>query len=726
MYKPKFTVPTERVFNPTEILGRNAPRVRVNMYASPEWEGKSPDQLQEAAQAIVRAYQAEINQLVHATRQTNDTGIAPSNYGRREMPGLNARMTKNPGGEILELDLFPNAAPSGVVPVKDKLIVPVAPIIKLVKEFDFWPVPGAQSLENPPKDWLGARTVNFFDPVFAPKNNANDPPPKAQGQGNGVGTILGTATTELSWLGDSSLTQNGFAESMWLTDKVGGTAIHDRPIDGKRYWEVHIKELNTGTPSPTTTDKGIDDDNPQGLYINSTTYDWLDSAGYTMNWPSELDNFLNPMIGLAPAYFLNTPLGENNFTHYILGLDTDMEQPRSIYCMRTKTMNGTYQDNYFRRGYYSVKNNTGADIQLLNYGLLGAGEEGFLAWLNPGYEPVPGEEPSGDVTTRVLRQVTGAGQWVYRQMLPNTGGLPANPGWYGPNPDQGMFGIGGWVATNGGQRYHSDTLSSKHHPVFPGSIGSWSVVGQVGGPYYGSYTQLYWVEPIEYAGTEIMRYEHELIDNPLENRIFGDFVWWENSPVESQVTVPWDADVGAHCPVLKGRPDMVRVLRDPSAAPFVDPGFSLTGSYVGGSEPPANGNNPNGNAMDTGTDLGELAVDDVIMIAADTDSRKVWFGKNGTWYPPVGGPDGSGTETVDWEELTGYTTLMDAASTNNPDAPDEVVTPEYYPAISHRLGDTNLEMHLGSSCTYAPPPGFKFVADDTVEIEYEKGFKTKD
>jgi hypothetical protein len=92
----------------------------------------------------------------------------------------------------------------------------------------------------------------------------------------------------------------------------------------------------------------------------------------------------------------------------------------------------------------------------------------------------------------------------------------------------------------------------------------------------------------------------------------------------------------------------------------------------------------------TGVDLVSLAVNDIIMIATDCDSRKVWFGKNGTWYGPSGG-------AADPVGGSGNACLMDGAAGQR----------NYYPGASYRYGPTHLRfLFRRDQLTYAPPAGF--------------------
>jgi hypothetical protein len=137
------------------------------------------------------------------------------------------------------------------------------------------------------------------------------------------------------------------------------------------------------------------------------------------------------------------------------------------------------------------------------------------------------------------------------------------------------------------------------------------------------------------------------------------------------VTLPFGSGPGRHGLVFKGRADLLRSIKSPGGDAVND-----GGPYAGRS------------GIWTGVDLGDFGEGDVIMIATDTDSRKVWFGKNGAWQ----GNPASGE---------GWACFMDGpAGARN-----------YYPGVSFRVGPSKLRAHFRTDdMIYTIPKGFKSYA----------------
>ena len=700
MYKPRYEIPLEGAVNPRELLGRNAPNVRVNMYVSPYWQGKSAAELNEIAGRILDNYRAELNRFVDMGRQSIALSTAPSNYMRREVPGMSMRSYNSTKDDILGIDLFPDAAPAGVIPIIGKQKFQFGGGGRLEVGFDNYPVPGAQTWEDPPIKWdRSGQTVNFADPTFAPLNNAGDDPILAPG---GTSPISGGGgQNQHTWTGEDAFNpvdQDGYVEEMWLKNKVGGTLIWPKLIEGKRYWEVEVLALPSDVPTGVLDDEAVPE-LQYGAYSNSPIKDYLDTTGTTIKWPEELNTFLSPIIGLAPAYFLNTPLGENNFTHYILGLDPDLDAPRSIGAVRTSSMEGPTSYGYFRRGYYALDNQYHLPV-------LGVpvGEEGFIASLNLVTEPAGNEVP--DVNTPLpsgsLNEVTGDGNTLFKVM---TSSPVLGAPWGGPTEADGI--PSPLVELSGGASYWKGFFDQGHGGA------RWAATGHVGGPVH-NHSGFAGIQPEPFVGTTIIRYEHAIIDVNGEVMTYGDFVFTGATSATGMVFIPWDATLGVHCPVIKGRYDFIGTLRDPAETPYAE------GSYMASSKTGdvdlEDGKSERGTGSDTGVDLGELAVGDTVMMAADQDTGKVWFGKNGAWLAPQGGLDGTQHEEPDPAAGEGPTTLMDAATGGKP---------EYYAAMSYRIGPVTMQLKAFGG-KYAPPGGFKWLDENELEYEYPDGYKNED
>ncbi len=90
----------------------------------------------------------------------------------------------------------------------------------------------------------------------------------------------------------------------------------------------------------------------------------------------------------------------------------------------------------------------------------------------------------------------------------------------------------------------------------------------------------------------------------------------------------------------------------------------------------------------SGVDLGDFNPGDVIMVAVDTGTQKIWFGKNGKWYDTHGV-----SNSVPGSKSLNPTMLLDPKI-------------KYYPACSARWGHTKLQIVTGSATKYPAPGGF--------------------
>lgn len=133
---------------------------------------------------------------------------------------------------------------------------------------------------------------------------------------------------------------------------------------------------------------------------------------------------------------------------------------------------------------------------------------------------------------------------------------------------------------------------------------------------------------------------------------------------------------GTHTWVFKGRGDL---LADGHTA--TDDGPLI---------PPLGGNGGTFNAIWSGVDLGVLALDDVITMAIDTGSRKVWYGLNGKWYDKNGvSPYAPGDPRL----LPSV--LLDGEPSQN-----------YYPACTLRVGASHVRFLWGQATKFPRPSGF--------------------
>lgn len=701
MFRDKYTIEQPKLVGFDDLFQSGSPpRIVVDARPHPDWSGRNPEELEAVLYRMIEDRKSDLYRFLYGQRQNYALGIVSSQYTNLSVPGMQTKHSITGGNESIHITLYPDAPKAGTKPNSLTLDVNPALVLKLDAPFVFWPMPGSQTLENPPDDWVrnDTKSVNCFDPAFAPLNNAGDPPvsaPAAASDPLHPKTYISSGLNH-RWDGSDDRNpsiQNGLVESMWLGNKSGGTVIAPYKVTGKCYWEVHVKRLPTQMPSSDFSEK-TKAENPKGEYLTSPISDFQDFQGTRKLWPVELNTFLNPMIGIAPGLFMNRPLGEGSFTHYILGLDPDLRQPRSIYAVPTSTMRGTPSGKRFRAGYYAVRN-TGVDpITLSNGQVVEAGQEGYLADLNPVTEAYPGQTWSGSYVP-TLNAYTGDRDDIFRVALLLAGNSTMSQ--YGPSQGEGVD-------------PPSDEFTSVWISTYPNV--RWVRVGRVGGPLYSG-ASIFNSGPLDViANSLIVRYEHGLVDDEFEEDIYGDFVSTRPDSSDTFVYLPWEATVGKHTPVLKGRMDFIGLTRDPARKPFEEPPYDVTVTTTGPVDREG-GAYSNGTGIDTGVDLGELQVDDVIMIACDATTQKVWFGKNGDWIVAPGGIRGDDTDKEpEPENGKGYITYLDKPEDANVD---------YYPAMSYRLGPTQLEMHLGPTCQYQPPSGFKVIADLKTTLEVDLG-----
>lgn len=164
----------------------------------------------------------------------------------------------------------------------------------------------------------------------------------------------------------------------------------------------------------------------------------------------------------------------------------------------------------------------------------------------------------------------------------------------------------------------------------------------------------------------------ELVFNPLPANTIA-FAYEANPGL----TPPTGANVvGTHTWVLKGRGDLL--------------GDANTATDDGPLVPPLGGDGALFNGVWSGVDLGHLALDDVIMLAVDTSTRQVWFGKNGKWY------DKHGVSPY----VPGNVNLLPAMLL------DGETSQDYYPAATLRAGQSQVRFQWGVSTKYQRPGGF--------------------
>ena len=141
--------------------------------------------------------------------------------------------------------------------------------------------------------------------------------------------------------------------------------------------------------------------------------------------------------------------------------------------------------------------------------------------------------------------------------------------------------------------------------------------------------------------------------------------------------------LGSHAWVIKGRGDMLALTTVAASDLPID-----TSDTTGPKKILRNG-------VWTGVDLQSLEAGDVVMVAVDTSTRGVWFGKNKVWYDA----NGPTTSKPGDKGFTPNTYLDgDGKGANKVN---------YYPAASARFGETVMKLRYGTALKHTPPSGFK-------------------
>ena len=374
----------------------------------------------------------------------------------------------------------------------------------------------------------------------------------------------------------------------------------------------------------------------------------------------------------------------------MIGLDPRLNKPRSIGVVRTSNMRGTVRTQSWHAGGIYVVITTASAY----YPTTGTF---YVCDLNSVDDRVAGEPMPADRQFSLHARHTRGGT-VFQVKQRNNGGVARPAG--GPLDGSEIDGYANPVSgltsyTNGSWFGWHQTLGIADY-VFQS-------IGVVGGPMYDVTTNPFYPgesDPdlrAQIPGSTLIRRDHYHTTQDYENVLYGDFCVYDDDTEDTRIMVPLDQE-GNHAPVIKGRADFLIAYRIgiPPGVRADEPSF-IREDFAGGSGDFAG----SGTGFDTGVNLPALAVGDRVMIATDTESRKVWFGKNGTWYGLEGALDMNNPQA--FEE--GYVTVMDVE--------DGVDGPEYYPAATVKYGTTHVRLHLGATCRYQPPPGHSIARSTT-------------
>jgi hypothetical protein len=320
-----------------------------------------------AAVGVVADQSALLASFIQGQRQQALISGLPNWSKQLDTSNMMVRYVSQQGTERIEIIVRPTYEPKK--PTNGR-------VIDIVSDFRAWPYAGAQTFDDPPHIWTAfvnagnfAEMQSMYDPAFAPADDHGGEPLLAPVVSDDVHNLL-----PKGYIGrDNALapaTANGLAKPLWLTDIAGGKA-YDEKLEGKQYWEVELMRLPDAVPDGYTVtfpDAVDDGSRRQGLTFDSRP------QSYKRIFDKDLNTFFNPVIGLAPAYFLNgedppppdapPPTGnpansttnDAYYIHKIGGLDPDETKPRSIAMIRSSTKPGDLVNTGWNRTIYELHN----------------------------------------------------------------------------------------------------------------------------------------------------------------------------------------------------------------------------------------------------------------------------------------------------------------------------------------------------------------------------------
>jgi len=819
------------------------------------------------AEVWLLQYQAEVLHLVAAARQQNQLNELGQRSAYGEWGPVTALYQSNQGLETLRLTVAVGGhAEAGGVEIGGVFDIKVA--------FTGFPYPSMGAYNTGWADHFQFNgPVYQCDPAFSPSDpgprsrfdtsnavwvcdapvkepdmNATlaGPPLLAEGVRSPLPLYTietGSGTTAAVTLGNPDTTV-GIMQPDWCAG-VGGSAILTTPLSGKQYWEVEIVTLPHKVPAPYNTDLSgftvthtIDNGTPHPTHETvayhipiaflTVLQQGLGFQGsFTTTWPSGLDAFGSPCIGIVPGYYLPAdmlpgistapPLHFQDYTRSV-GLDPVIDPKgdksklaRSIYLTRTSeiaqaqlvpssstaapstTINYpgvwevpvvlgsdqiTQAEAYLQAqvdgtaGSYPA-GSASAALTTLGVSDLAAYKAAVLAYsADPTHAPVPvmpavayiKADPSTGVSTVEAGAITERNGWSFccadNPVLKAPPGGTLTPDYevvYGQHMyfpmagDRGIYLVTG-LAPN--LIYPTPTTlanitpvdaafaaAQKNGYVFMGMASGPDLTGAVvtsssgsGATYYvnqayqgwnySMYVAASYVGGTDADGRAYPRYTSgytaTIVSQPSPGSdaytvyYFASDNYTTTLAAVTDVSAVWSASpkptqglhsAGYHAPVYVGRVDSVAddtKIGDGTTIPL-DGSLANVGQTMGLI------------GQFTGVDLGPLVEGDVVMMAADTASGKVWFGKNGDWYAPGSQYVASAVldATSDGPAFgTKWAAIMDGGKnsatpvTVDATTPTKDQPPEYFPAVGFRQGPLEAKIHYGSGMKYKTPNGF--------------------
>lgn len=644
----------------------NLPRVDVNVEASVEYlEAHSQEDLKKLAQGIISQNTGDLRQFVTNQRRQ----AAEGRYARvfRSYPGLEMDYQQLAGREHIRLTVKPEAV--GESPEQ-----PSGLLFDVNAEFTGWPILHYQTR---PGVVTGYQYGNYsWDAAFVPTlpTETNQNIPSLSNNSALWNQVFGRYNESINtgnFFDDflaSPGENNGFIEQWWTT-KVSGFGITDTALSGKEYFEVEIRELPSNTPAPLTLNLSGQYD---GTYEESDTF-YQDKTIMREQWPADMNTFVNPAIGLLPEHYRD-PNRKGNYVTFGtgIGLDTQLVPvARTLGLIRSKRRPSLNTIVNFAYGYW------------------------YYHTIDQNYIAAHGGDDVVEVVGIQDNPYIGP---------PETIDLRFN-NWYGT--DNVLFNANGGPgpALTDANQADWDNVFTPGTPIYiPGTtinnlyarVGPFNIT-QVADKTKGNY---HWNFSVNYSlpdpeiddvfGTIDHNYPDYLVrpgkfTTNAGTGIIGDvYVTSDNLDHFGNLITTGLNATGEHFQAILGRPDLMTSIQPMQTTPIDTP--DQFGNIW--------------NACYSGVDLGAINKNDTIMVATDTKTREVWFGKNGKWYDKSGE-----TKKQPGQKDFPGALLMDG---------DEKT--KYYPACSFRLGPTKLRMKFVGVQKFFPPGGFE---------AYPAGFKVK-
>lgn len=450
-------------------------------------------------------------------------------------------------------------------------------------------------------------------------------------------------------------------------------------LQRKQYFEVKLIKLPRGKtpPDDVHTLGGVADNNYTESPIKRHT-----TVADTWKWPSQLDTFYTPTIGIARKDALENinPDLKNPFQYLAPGV-----LPNTVGGVALSMMYGkvhTHTEVSVTTGGYLLHNDATPTFKWADYYIAGpdstdttnkywaagdiVGRDGYLyqvAWGSGGYAPTTGPDSSNATPGSVTQFVWGGVTWFY------IGGVT-----------DGLLNLTtiGWVKTD---RPSSTSDFSLYNP--PDPLGATNYT--VGSPPSDGYL---WapapaIAPDGYA----MNYADPAATYLGGSHLSATGICTNHisyTTPSTSVTVTDD-----YSPRHKYGDVFTGV---PGAVAFDD---GLTDSEI----PPGHGEGRTFPILkemawpgSDGVNLGELKDGDVVMVAADTNDGKIWFGLNGDWKGEPGRYGHAQTFDVSNKDLG------------------------WYP-VAGGFGEFKAKLCLGAGLSYDPPGGFERAGGDTISFD---------